>query len=555
MKETTSSFYDALVQKAINLFSKAPESAAANLADELYDYLQQAATLEHLLSMQYLYAAFSLKKYPEEFDDYPNPDPAINQKRVAQLEAIRRWEARILYVSRQEMEHLNLVQNLIVILGREPYLFRPNFPVPSGKNILGKPVNLMPFSKHAIEIFRYWEKPDSIQLPDPFRLDEVPAGIKKLADQSPHPEKAIPFDQSETRIKAMQRIVSILAGKAGDPVTFESIEQLYEFVWVFFKFMFGLKIIEGKNVMKVSNEHFGFNIQLDPIVEGKYFEYVDTVITQILEEGEGVWGVPPPLDSHFTVYQNILDELRVQEQNSSSVPFLPALPVVWNPTISDTPDHHSVPLPRLKAGLDEAMVTPVTNPVAKRAMALFNTAYDVLVRMLHGYFAFYEKDDTTGIRPPVTNAFFRTSFYPFMTMVIRPLGEILCRLPAREGYAPVPGKVPDATAGPNFFYAISQTASLHERLDVTKPFPLPGTFTAVFAEMEIEALGLAQDCITNGYHTANYKADDARDFNVRFTYLAENIYRIAQNFQAYWDGTMIAPIPSEGFQNFNDPFN
>jgi hypothetical protein len=37
--------------------------------------------------------------------------------------------------------------------------------------------------------------------------------------------------------------------------------------------------------------------------------------------------------------------------------------------------------------------------------------------------------------------------------------------------------------------------------------------------------------------------------------LSENFNRMALNFDAYWTGKMKFPIPSEGFQNFTDPFN
>jgi hypothetical protein len=53
------------------------------LTEFIYDLLMQAATTEHLLSMQYLFASFSMKKYPEEFADYQPgsaspPQQAIN---------------------------------------------------------------------------------------------------------------------------------------------------------------------------------------------------------------------------------------------------------------------------------------------------------------------------------------------------------------------------------------------------------------------------------------------------------------------------------------------
>ena len=62
----------------------------------------------------------------------------------------------------------------------------------------------------------------------------------------------------------------------------------------------------------------------------------------------------------------------------------------------------------------------------------------VLNQMLDGFFALYNFDSTLQIHPPRVNAFFRTAFYPWMTMVMRPLGESLTRLPAFDDYKPFP---------------------------------------------------------------------------------------------------------------------
>jgi len=83
----------------------------------LAELLSEAAELEHGLMCQYLYAAFSLKRQPEEGVSW------------AQLELMRRWEASIMLVARQEMEHLGLVNNMLTAIGEAPYFERPNFPL------------------------------------------------------------------------------------------------------------------------------------------------------------------------------------------------------------------------------------------------------------------------------------------------------------------------------------------------------------------------------------------------------------------------------------------
>ena len=63
--------------------------------------LGKAAELEHLVMLQYLFAAFSLKQRVEE---------GLTPETLA---AVGRWRSTLLEISAQEMLHLALVQNLL----------------------------------------------------------------------------------------------------------------------------------------------------------------------------------------------------------------------------------------------------------------------------------------------------------------------------------------------------------------------------------------------------------------------------------------------------------
>jgi hypothetical protein len=535
------------------------------LVQLIQDLLKQAATTEHLLAMQYLFTCFTMKKYPEEFADYvpgatEEKQKKINQIRLAQIEKLRRWEANILMVAREEMTHLTYVSNLLAILDKEPYFFRPNFPVPAESFPLQKPVNLMPFSQVALEIFRYWEKPDHLPVPDPLDAPDMPKKQRVLFS-SPHPSVDL-FDHTQAADQAVQFLKKFLSGshdsdhlaKIQKPLEagsyFSSIEKMYTYIMIYMNFALKYKVIEGKNMERIVDEHYGFNISLDPLVLGKYEDYVNSAITQIIEEGEGVWGVPPALGSHFWVFQTVLDELQ-KEALDTGLPFEPALPVVWNPGYSTEKNRHLI---RFQPGVPRNIPYRVDNQVAVAAMKLFDKAYQVMVRMLHGFFGKYEIDQTTGIHPPEVNAYFQTAFYPFMTMIIRPLGELVCRLPAQESYVPQPGKVPPLCAGPDFLFNISQFDEL-AKVRATKAFASLDPYLNAFGEMKSEALNLADLCKSRGYHVAYFQQKDARDFDVCFQYLAENFERIGKNFAAYWKKEMVAPISSKGFQNYSSTFN
>ena len=70
--------------------------------------LGKAAELEHLVMLQYLFAAFSLK---QSVDEGLTPET---------LAAVNRWRRTLLEISEQEMLHLALVQNLLTAVGAAP---------------------------------------------------------------------------------------------------------------------------------------------------------------------------------------------------------------------------------------------------------------------------------------------------------------------------------------------------------------------------------------------------------------------------------------------------
>ena len=93
--------------------------------DEAIFLLHTAAEIEHVLMVQYLYAAWSL----------PRDGPAV----------VGRWRRDILQIAREEMAHFASVQNLLRLIGgplnfdREDFPFRTDFyPFPFRLEPLGR---------------------------------------------------------------------------------------------------------------------------------------------------------------------------------------------------------------------------------------------------------------------------------------------------------------------------------------------------------------------------------------------------------------------------------
>ena len=123
-------------------------SSVIRTRSDLIQALCDAAQLEHGLCCAYLFAAFSIKRRPEE---------GVPPHRLADL---RTWESVLLLIARQEMEHLGIVCNLLTAIGGMPYLQNPTFPIAADRygELTGVP--LQRFSEETIQRFLVFETPE-----------------------------------------------------------------------------------------------------------------------------------------------------------------------------------------------------------------------------------------------------------------------------------------------------------------------------------------------------------------------------------------------------------
>jgi len=122
--------------------------------EELIFMLAEAATLEHMILCEYLFATFRLKREVSE------------GVTAAQFEAIKRWERVVSLVATQEMLHLALVSNLLTAIGSHPFFSHPTLPKRSKYYPPGVQLALLPFGEHALQHFLYLERPEGMDLED-----------------------------------------------------------------------------------------------------------------------------------------------------------------------------------------------------------------------------------------------------------------------------------------------------------------------------------------------------------------------------------------------------
>ena len=199
---------------------------------ELVDALSVAAQVEHIVLVEYLYAAFSCRHTVD------SSAPAAVQ--------MTSWDiARELYlIAHEEMDHLGTVQQLLAALGAPPVPDAWAFPVHDPR--VPFPCTLTRLDADAVDRFIQTETPPQPALadfgaapPDPIRFDvlgdlyrAIIAGLHRLGDDvfvgaavtGPDPA-LLGFDQGDLRvataadaIASLTTIVTQGEGSSGAPV-------------------------------------------------------------------------------------------------------------------------------------------------------------------------------------------------------------------------------------------------------------------------------------------------------------------------------------------------
>lgn len=471
---------------------------------ELIDALRLAAELEHGLMAQYLFAAYSLKRY-----DYEGLAPE-------QLERVRRWASLITLVARQEMEHLGLALNLLSAIGGTPSFSRPN--MPQRINYYGDACIKLTLTRcdlETIERFQRFEAPDEI----------AHQGTTKCSESALKPINQKKADQwceqkGVTRAEVAAKLEEPTAKKLlkGAPhidqlygIPYKSVQELYEKITLGFEHLSQTlgerNLFVGKTVHQIfggpsSPQHGTMNdlnqYGLD-IIAVTDLASAKQAIRMIVEQGEGI-RVPPSYKpfTHFCIFTRIRREMEKYDLGGKA-----ARPVVPNPMTVLQPDVCPV-----------EEVSKIDNPQTLEIARLFNQSYEVMLLLL-----LYLYSDQVKTKEQ-TDALMDAAFFPFMTMFVRPLAEILTEIPA---FDKKPG-----TAGPGFelsgdvilFPDLDQTWTLfQERLD-----SLVSGFGRV-VRMGDPWLDLP------GQRT---EAGKPSQIWQRLDYLRQNMERLADDWRANW---------------------
>jgi hypothetical protein len=121
-------------------------ATAIRAREELISALAEVAEIEHGITCQYLFAAFSLRTHVEEGGlDW------------VQAEHVRGWKAELLRIARQEMAHHGMVCNLLGAIGGAPRFRHVAFPYPVSVCPPYESFALQPFARATLERFACYE--------------------------------------------------------------------------------------------------------------------------------------------------------------------------------------------------------------------------------------------------------------------------------------------------------------------------------------------------------------------------------------------------------------
>ena len=333
--------------------------------EELIYMLSEAASLEHMIMCEYLFAVFSLKRDVSE---------GVTE---AQLEAIKQWERVISFIATQEMLHLALVSNLLTAIGSNPFFRHPNFPQHAKYYPPEVQLALLPFSEHALQHFLFVERPEGMEQEDApeFAVLAIPKPSLTLDDDQIVPQ-AQDFATQGHLYRGIEQGFRHLVEKYGEE-----------------------RVFIGPPRAQATEEYFGWPELIAVTDLASACQAIETIV----EEGEGARG--DWQKAHFGKFLKIMQEYRELKQQDPG--FEPGRPVVAA-YVRQPGDTSEVPL--------------ISDPDTAGISELFNACYEVMLQILMRYFIHGE--ETEDELHTLSSMAVSTMF-----MVIKPLGQLLTTLP------------------------------------------------------------------------------------------------------------------------------
>ena len=302
--------------------------------DALIYMLSEAAEMEHAITCQYLFAAFSLKQ---------STDEGVDER---ELRSIDRWRGILYEVAAQEMLHMAQVNNLLAAVGAAPRVGRPNLPVQGRHFPPGVQFALVPFGERALRHFLYLERPEGISIPDAEGFDVMEEAEPLMSEDEivPRPQH---FSTVGHLYRSIEQGIKHLCEKNGEE-------------WLFI----------GPPRAQATPEAFRWD-DLVPVTD---LDSAMRAIETIVEQGEGPRG--HWRDAHYGKFLEVLgDYLTFRKENPD-----------FEPTRTVLAACVRQPIEGPKGPL-------ASDPQTRNVLDAFNVSYEVILYALARYFGHGSETD------------------------------------------------------------------------------------------------------------------------------------------------------------------
>ncbi|MBD2501644.1 ferritin-like domain-containing protein [Anabaena azotica] len=350
--------------------------------DELVVALRHAAELEIAVMLQYIYAAYSIPNYATG-QEYVRRGLWTNEQlhlACGDGKEVRDYGMRgvLLDISREEMIHFLMVNNILMAMGEPFYPATPNFSNINRRFPIEVDFALEPLNASTLQRFMRFEWPDF--------LEEELVGEPVLKDPAAdrlHGYGSLSELYRQIR-SALETIPDLIVVKKG--------------------------CVGGEHHLFLREDfnkaHPDYQFQVDDVNSALF------AIDLIVEQGEGCDSSSPKFEkSHFQQFRRMAEAL-VREQvtdagTSRQVPWNPAYPAIRNPTL-----HHQ-----------DYNTNIVTVPQTRKVMEIFNECYFLMMQMMVQHF---------GLTPygSLRRSKLMNAAIDVMTGMMRPLGELLMTMPS-----------------------------------------------------------------------------------------------------------------------------
>jgi hypothetical protein len=386
--------------------------------EEAVFLLHTASEIEHALLVQYLYAAFSLKR--------PDQIPASDPQQAQHQEALRRWRQVLLGIAQEEMGHLMTVQDLLLLVGGSPNFEREDMPFRS--DFYPFPFALEPLTKESLAKYVLAEMPED-------RVSEEL--LQELRERASLTTMGVPVNRVGALYASLYCLFTA-ADQASDGAGWLRCSDLQNpsegpkyLADEDFLPAAAVAPYQGDETWHYEGEE-GFPNVLVPTVGDR--QQARSAIQAVAEQGEG-----GPSDmqspSHFSRFRDLYQEFPETDPARGAIEWVATRAAPANPNTLRSPS------PALAAGR-------ITNKRSLRWAALFNLRYRMLLAYLPHFHLLNRSDEGQRARADFIQ---RQSVYRMMPDITR-LADQLLDLPRGNDAGPAraapPFELPDSLALP-----------------------------------------------------------------------------------------------------------